>query len=190
MRRTAPILPYNDLGAGAWYMAGVHYAYRHGMMNGMTATTFAPETTMSRAMLVTVLYRLNGAPQVGGESPFDDVQENQWFANAVKWAAQNGIVNGITPTTFDPNAPVNRAQLVTILYRYAQMCGYDTTAEDDLSGFADRSSAPAWAKDAMEWAVAEGIVNGMVDGNKTYLRYDNSTTRAQVATVLMRYLGG
>ena len=190
VRRTAPILPYVDLGAGAWYLAGVHYAYRQGLMNGMTATTFAPETTMSRAMLVTVLYRLSDAPQVSGESPFNDVKDNQWFADAVKWAAQNGIVNGITPTTFEPNAPVNRAQLVTILYRYAQMRGYDTTAEDDLSGFADRTAAPAWAKDAMEWAVAEGIVNGMAEGNKTYLRYYNSTTRAQVATVLMRYLRG
>ncbi len=182
------ILPFTDIEENAWFSPGVRYVYRNGLMNGMSETVFAPEESMSRAMMVTVLYRLNGSPEVSGRNPFTDVSAGQWYSDAVLWAAQNGIVNGMTPTIFAPNEDVTRAQMVTILYRYADKQGLNTSATDDLSGFADRASAPVWAKDAVKWAVAEGIINGIPEGGKTYLRYDASTTRAQVATVLMRYL--
>ncbi len=178
-----PAGEFSDLNTTKWYHEGVCYAIRNGLMNGMGNGTFAPEANMTRAQLVTVLYRLAGSPIVGGlDNPFRDVAANQWYADAVIWAADRGIINGIDETTFAPNANITREQLVTILYRF-----YDEPAADAavLAAYTDKAAISEYAVSAMAWAVDNGIVNGMTE---TTLVPRGSATRAQIATILMRLL--
>ena len=177
------MLPFTDVRQGAWYYPAVFYAYFNGVMNGVSSTRFAPTQPMSRAMLVQVLYNLSGSPSE--DAGFADVAEGSWYYNAVCWAAANGIVNGKSPTRFAPNDPVTRQQAVTILQRYAAGFGPAEGSEDALSGFEDEAKVSAYARPAMCWAVETGLITGTTS---TTLSPNSPMTRAQIATVLMRFL--
>ena len=179
-------LPFHDVTEGDWFYDAVRYAYETGLMDGVGDNLFAPNSQTTRAQLVTILYRLEGEPEVSGTSGFTDVEAGTWYADAVAWAAENGIVNGVNDTEFAPGDDLTRQQLVTILYRYAESKGYDVSASADLSGYPDAGQVQDYAQPAMAWAVAEGIVEG-VDGN---LNPAGNATRAQIATILMRFCEG
>ena len=178
--------PFTDVAADAWYAQAVQYVYENGLMDGIENNQFAPEHTTTRAQLVTILYRLEGQPAVSGDLPFTDVEAGIWYTDAILWAAQNNIVNGVSDTEFAPGDDLTRQQLVTILYRYAEAKGYDVSASADLSGYPDADQVQDYAQPAMAWAVAEGIVEG-VDGT---LNPTGDATRAQIATILMRFCEG
>ena len=182
----APAEPFPDVDENDWFYDEVVYVYENGLMNGVENNQFAPNTATNRAMLATILYRLAGQPDVSGDLPFTDVAAGQWYTDAVLWAAQNGIVNGLGENTFAPMNTLTREQLVTMLYRYAEAEGYDVSAAADLSGYPDAGKVQPYAQEAMTWAVAEGIVEGM-DGN---LNPAGHATRAQIATILMRFCEG
>ncbi len=171
---------YTDVAADAWYADAVAYVSAQGLMNGTSSGIFSPGTTMSRAMLVTVLYRLSGSPAVTQASSFTDVAEDAWYADAVAWASEQGVVNGTSATTFSPNDSVTREQMAALLHRYA---GAPETA-GDLSAYTDAGSISAYAVDAMGWCVQNGILNGTDSGK---LSPAASATRAEVAAVLQRY---
>ena len=179
-------LPFTDVTEGDWFYDAVRYAYETGLMDGVGDSLFAPNSETTRAQLVTILYRLEGEPEVSGTSGFTDVEADIWYTDAVAWAAQNGIVNGVSDTEFAPGDDITREQLVTVLYRYAESKGYDVSASADLSGYPDAGQVQDYAQPAMAWAVAEGIVEG-VDGN---LNPAGNATRAQIATILMRFCEG
>ena len=181
----APAMPFTDVKEGDWFYEEVLYAYENGLMNGVGDNRFAPNSATTRGMLVTILYRLEGEPAVTGEAGFDDVGDT-WYTDAVIWAAANDIVNGIGDNQFGPENTLTREQLVTMLYRYAEAEGYDVSAAADLSGYPDAGKVQPYAQEAMSWAVAEGIVEGM-DGN---LNPAGHATRAQIATILMRFCEG
>ena len=177
-------LPFTDVAASAWYYDAVQYVYEQGMMNGTSASTFSPLMTTDRAMIVTILYRLEGEPAVTGTSAFSDVADGQWYTDAVIWAADNGIVTGYDTGAFGPSDTVTREQMAAILYRYASYKGYDVTASADLSGYADQAQISAYALTAMQWANAEGLITGTSD---SALTPGGSATRAEAATILMRF---
>ncbi|MGM9552707.1 MAG: leucine-rich repeat protein, partial [Faecousia sp.] len=174
---------FADAPKTAWYAGAVTYAVRNGLMNGVGDGKFDPEGAMTRAMLVTVLWRYEGAP-MEGSNIFSDVPNGQWYTDAVAWAAANGIVGGVGNGRFDPEGNITREQMATILHRYADKKGLDTSKRDDLSGFPDGGNVQSWAKDAMQWVVAEGIING----SEGKLLPQGNATRAQVATILMRFI--
>ena len=177
--------PFTDVKDGAWYADSVEYAVKHGLFKGMTQTTFEPETAMSRAMFVTVLYRMAGEPDASKyDNPFDDVKDGAWYTDAVCWAAGNDIVRGVSATRFDPDADVTREQSATLLLRYAGFKKYDVSVRDDLAAFTDARTVSSWAKDAVQWAVGAKLIQGVTA--KTIVPQGNAT-RAQVATILMRF---
>ena len=178
-----PPVEFADVPENAWYVGAVEYAVRNGLMNGVGDGQFEPEESMTRAMLVTVLWRYEGAPEAG-KNTFSDVPNGQWYTNAVAWAAENGIVNGIGNNRFDPDGEITREQVAAILFRYAEMKEFETSKRGDLSTFPDGSKVGSWAETAMQWAVAEGIINGS-DGK---LLPQGNATRAQAATILMRFI--
>ena len=157
-------LPFTDVMEGDWFYDAVVYAYETGLMDGVGDNLFAPNSQTTRAQLVTILHRLAGEPEPGGDSGFSDVAAGTWYTDAVAWAAENGIVNGTTDTTFAPGEDITREQLVTVLYRYAESKGYDVSASADLSGYPDAGQVQDYAQPAMAWAVAENIIQGMEDG--------------------------
>ena len=177
-------LPFTDVHESDWFYDDVVFAYENGLFSGTSDTTFSPNTSMTRAMLVTVLYRLEGQPAVNGRSGFSDVQYNGYYEDAVTWAADNGIVNGTSTTTFSPNANVTREQMAAILYRYAQHKKYNTAASSGLNGFTDHASVSGYAAASLEWAVAEKLVNGSAGK----LMPTGNATRAQVAAILHRFV--
>ena len=179
--------PFTDVPAGSWYYGAAAYAYNNGLFGGTSPTTFAPNVTMSRAMLVTVLWRLAGEPAPKGVNTFDDVPGGTWYTDAVTWAAENGVVSGVGGGRFDPNGDVTREQTAVILFNYAHNCGYDVSARADLSVFPDAGSVSGWAQAALAWANAAGIINGTVYGGQTILDPQGSASRAQVAKILMSY---
>ncbi|MFR8429683.1 S-layer homology domain-containing protein [Evtepia sp.] len=184
---TAPEpLPFTDVAEGDWFYDAVRYAYENGLMDGVGGNRFAPNSATTRAQLVTILYRLEGQPAVSGDLPFTDVEAGTWYTDAILWAAQNNIVNGVSDTEFAPGDDLTRQQLVTILYRYAKAKGCDVSASADLSGYPDADQVQGYAQPTMAWAVAEGIVEGM-DGN---LNPAGNASRAQIATILMRFCEG
>ncbi len=178
-------LPFTDVAEGDWFHDAVRYVYDNGLMDGVGDGQFAPNATTNRAMVVTILYRLAGEPDVSGDVAFTDVEPGLWYSNAVSWAAEKGIVNGITDTTFAPGDDITREQLAAILYRYAACQGYDVSQRADLSGFGDASSIRGYAQEALSWAHAQGLVLGFEDGS---LRPQGTASRAQIAAVLMRFL--
>ena len=178
-----PTLPFTDVKSGDWFYEAVQYVYDKGMMTGVSADRFAPASTTTRGMIVTILYRLENEPAVSGGSAFTDVESGAWYADAVAWAAANDIVNGTSATTFAPNSPITREQMAAILYRYAAYKGYDVSQKADLSGYTDAASISGYAKDALAWANAQKLITGVTD---TSLNPQGSATRAQVATILMR----
>lgn len=180
---------YEDVPEDAWYYEAVQYTSEHGLFQGITETKFGPHITMTRGMLVTVLYRLEGEPAVDGQTqPFTDVDAGRYYGDAITWAANSGVVSGVTDTRFAPEAAVTREQMVTVLYRYAGLEGADVTAKADLESFPDHDQVKPYARDAFSWAVGAGIIQGNSNGGVTTLSPRNSATRAQVAAVLMRYL--
>lgn len=185
----APVsgLPFGDVKSADWFYNDVKYVYEKGMMAGTAADVFAPNATTTRAMIVTILYRLEGSPAVTGTSAFVDVPAGQWYTDAVNWAAANQIVNGTYATTFAPNDSITREQMAAILYRYAQYKGYDVTKKADLSGYSDNSQVSAYAKDALAWANAAKLINGVTN---TTLAPQGNATRAQVSAILHRFCDG
>ena len=175
---------YGDLEQNAWYRDGVAYVLHKGIMNGMGDGSFGPNIPTSRAMIVTMLYRMEKEPAVSGALTFRDVPGGQWYTDAIRWATAQGIVNGYSDTAFGPNDNVSREQLATILYRYARYKGMDVSAETTLSGFSDAGTVSDWATDALRWTVSNGIINGTGNNN---LSPGAEAVRAQVATMLMRY---
>lgn len=177
-------LPFTDVHETDWFYNDVLFVYEEGLFAGTSDTTFSPNAAMTRAMLVTVLYRLEGEPAVSGRSGFSDVTFNSYYEDAVTWAADNGIVNGTSTTTFSPNANVTREQMAAILYRYAQHKKYNTAASSGLNGFTDHASVSGYAAASLEWAVAEKLVNGSAGK----LMPTGNATRAQVAAILHRFV--
>ena len=178
-------LPFTDVKTGDWFYEAVQYVYDKGMMTGVSADRFAPASTTTRGMIVTILYRLENEPAVSGGSAFTDVESGAWYADAVAWAAANDIVNGTSATTFAPNSPITREQMATMLYRFAQYKGMDAvTLQENLTGYPDGGQVSDYAIPAMNWAVGQGLIAGMENGT---LVPQGSATRAQVATILMRF---
>ena len=182
-----PSKPYHDVDTGRWYHEGVDYAIAHGLMNGVGNGMFEPESSMTRAMLVTVLWRYAGSP-AEGTNTFVDVKPNQWYTQAVAWAAKYGVVNGVGHGMFEPDGNVTREQMAAILYRYANGVGIDTSARGNLAAFPDRNQVSSYAVDALSWCNAMGIIGGTKEGGVDYLDPQGFATRAQVATILMRYI--
>ena len=178
-----------DVPTDAWYANGIEYVSIHDLMNGVGENRFAPDGTMSRAMLVTVLWRYADKP-VEKENLFTDVPTDQWYTEAVNWAAKNGIVTGIGNGKFDPEGAVTREQMIAILYRFTEEKEIATKSRDVFSGFEDGEAVHEYAVDAMKWAIAKKLIIGSNDDNKLYLNPNGSSTRSQVATVLMRYFEG
>lgn len=176
-------LPFNDVSESEWFYEAVKYVYDKGMMNGVSDTSFAPYSNLTRGMIAQVLYNLEGKPAVSG-SAYTDVAADQWYNDAVNWAAQKGIVTGYGDGTFGPMDNITREQMAAILYRYAQYKGYDVSAKGDLTAFTDGNTVSDWAKDAMSWAVGTALFNGKGDG---ILDPTTTATRAEVAKILMTY---
>ena len=185
-RPAAPVgLPFADVSGSDWFYNDVRYVYEKGIMDGTGADRFSPNAPLTRAMIVTILYRMAGSPSVSGSSNFTDVAAGKWFAKAVAWAAANGIVNGYGSGLFGPNDPVTREQLAAILYRYAVYGGMTAvTLEENLGSFADTAQLSAYAIQAMNWAVGQGLING----SGSNLVPKAQATRAQVAAIIHRYL--
>lgn len=177
-------LPFTDVSESDWFYDDVAFVYENGLFAGTSNSTFSPNAAMTRAMLVTVLYRLEGKPSVSGRSGFPDVTLNSYYEDAVTWAANNGIVNGTSDTTFSPNANVTREQMAAILYRYAQYKKYNTAASSSLNGFSDHAGVSGYAVTPLQWAVAEKLVNGTAGK----LMSTGNATRAQVAAILHRFV--
>ena len=178
-----PSKKFVDVSAKDWFHEAVDFAVKQGLFGGMSANTFEPNTPMTRAMLVTVLWRYEGEIEAPANT-FSDVKAGTWYADAVSWAAANSIVGGVGNNKFDPDGNITREQMATILYRYCNGKGIDTSKQGSLSGFPDAEKASSSAKVAMQWAVAEGLINGS-DGK---LQPQGNATRAQVATILMRFI--
>lgn len=176
---------FADLTAGSWYYDGVRCALENGIMTGTSARTFAPDRPVTRAMLVTILWRLAGEPY-GCVSPFEDVLPGRWYAQAVSWAYDKGIVTGVTATSFQPGAPVTREQLCTILCRYAALTGKNTAASASLDAFTDRAQVSAYAEASVRWALQAGLLTGVGDGR---FAPRSGATRAQLAVLLQRFAG-
>lgn len=176
--------PFTDVPQGHWAGDAVQYVYENNLMGGTDSTTFSPNATTTRGMIVTVLYRLTGEPASGTASQFTDVAAGAWYAKAVAWAASRDIVNGTSATTFSPNSPITREQLAVIFYRYAQDQGWDVSAWTDLGLYQDAAQVSDYATQALAWAVGAGLITGTTD---TTLSPRGSATRAQVAVILTRF---
>ena len=175
--------PFTDVNTDDWFAEAVQYMLDNEMMNGTSATMFGPNTTTTRGMIVTILYRLEGEPDAAA-SNFTDVASNMYYADAINWAAANGIVNGVSETSFAPDNQITREQMAAILYRYAQFKGYDVSASNSLTNYTDASQISEYATTAMQWANAEGLITGRTS---TTLAPQGTATRAEVATILMRF---
>lgn len=179
--------PFRDVTESDWFYDDVRFANQNGLFNGVEKDLFAPEKSMTRGMLVTVLWRLDGETAPKTATTFTDVDANAYYADAVAWAAESGVVNGIGGNKFDPEGNVTREQIAAILFRYAAFKGVDTAARADLTAFPDAEKTSAYAHDALSWAVAAALVNGTKEGSTIYLDPQGSATRAQVAAILSRY---
>ena len=178
------IITFSDVKETDWFYKGVSYVVENGMMNGVGDNQFAPNAPLTREMLAVVLYNMEKQPESTGVNPFADVKADMWYTDAIVWANANGIVAGYDDSTFGLGDSITREQLATILYRYAQLKGYDVTEKADLTGYTDSTAISGYAVEAMQWANANGIVNGMTE---TTLAPQGTATRAQVATMLMNF---
>ena len=178
------VFPFTDCSAH-WAKDAVAYVNEKGIMNGVSATTFSPDSTTTRGMIVTMLYRLAGSPSVSSASSFTDVKSGSYYYNATVWAAGNGIVKGTTDTTFAPDTNITREQLATIIYRYSTYAKYNTASTATVNQFADASSIHDWALDSVKWAVGLGLIQGVGDNT---LSPAGNATRGQVATIFYRFM--
>ena len=184
---TCPSRKYTDVNPDPsnWYHPHVDYAVEHGLMNGTSATTFNPNGTITRAMVVTILYRMGGSPTMSGNPGYSDVLPGKWYSNAIKWATDTGIATGYGSGKFGPNDPVTREQMATFLMRYAKFKGKNPSATGSLSGYTDAGQVHSWAVDAVRWAVSIGIIQGT---SSTTLNPRGNASRAQFATIAHRYM--
>ena len=191
-----PGYAFRDMPAPSiWSHAGLDYCIYHGYIAGTSATTVTPDGECTRAMIVSILYRVQGEPaKVNGYElkklapPFDDVERGMWYTDAIWWAKLTGVVSGMSPSTFAPDDPITRAQLAVILYNYTKQFAPESLTETgSLTGFPDAGSVPSWARTAMAWAVGNGLISGVGENGVSYLRPEGCATRAQVATILMNY---
>ena len=191
-----PGYAFRDMPAPSiWSHAGLDYCIYHGYIAGTSATTVTPDGECTRAMIVSILYRVQGEPaKVNGyelkklAAPFDDVERGMWYTDAIWWAKLTGVVSGMSPSTFAPDDPITRAQLAVILYNYTKQFAPESLTETgSLAGFPDAGSVPSWARTAMAWAVGNGLISGVGENGVSYLRPEGCATRAQVATILMNY---
>ena len=191
-----PGYAFRDMPAPSiWSHAGLDYCIYHGYIAGTSATTVTPDGECTRAMIVSILYRVQGEPAKVNDyelkklaPPFDDVERGRWYTDAIWWAKLTGVVSGMSPSTFAPDDPITRAQLAVILYNYTQQFAPGSLTETgSLTGFPDADSVPSWARTAMAWAVGNGLISGVGENGVSYLRPDGCATRAQVATILMNY---
>lgn len=191
-----PGYAFRDMPAPSiWSHAGLDYCIYHGYIAGTSATTVTPDGECTRAMIVSILYRVQGEPaKVNGyelkklAAPFDDVERGCWYTDAIWWAKLTGVVSGMSPSTFAPDDPITRAQLAVILYNYTKQFAPESLTETgSLTGFPDAGSVPSWARTAMAWAVGNGLISGVGENGVSYLRPEGCATRAQVATILMNY---
>ena len=178
---------FNDVAPGAWYFDAVSYAKENSLFDGVGNGKFAPETNMTRAMMVQVLYNYAGEGEIC-ENTFTDVPDNTWYTDAVAWAAKNGIVNGVGGGKFNPEGKLTREQLSSIMFRFANWQGEDTSKTDDLTSFVDVGKVSDWALSSVKWAVGQGLINGVDQNGSRYLQPQAYASRAQVATILMRYI--
>ena len=183
-----PLAAYVDIPKfNTWAFPGIYYVIVNGLMNGTSSSNFSPNQTMTRAMFVTTLYRMAGSPSVTYQNKFSDVPNNQWYTNAVIWATNSGIANGVGNGLFEPDGLLSREQIAVFLFRYANYRGYNTSGRANLTIFSDYNSISSYARTAMSWAVYEGIINGEIRNSKRYLDPRASAIRSQVATMLMRF---
>ena len=191
-----PGYAFRDMPAPSiWSHAGLDYCIDRGYIAGTSATTVTPDGECTRAMIVSILYRVQGEPaKVNGyelkklAAPFDDVERGRWYTDAIWWAKLTGVVSGMSPSTFAPDDPITRAQLAVILYNYTKQFAPESLTETgSLAGFPDAGSVPSWARTAMAWAVGNGLISGVGENGVSYLRPEGCATRAQVATILMNY---
>ncbi len=166
-----------------WAHAGIDYCVENGLMKGVSETVFTPTGSVTRAQLVTILYRLAGEPAVEFTGAFTDVAEGLWYSDAIEWAAANGVVNGVGEGRFNPDGEITREQIAAILYRYSG----SPKAEGSLSAFPDAASVSDYAVDAMIWATGKGLINGIGQGDVTILSPKTNASRAQIASIIMRY---
>lgn len=186
-REIAVELPFTDVPEGVWYEDAAAYVYEHGLMAGTSATTFAPDATTSRSMIATILWRMAGSPVVNYAMDYTDVAQGQWYSEAIRWAASEGIVSGYGNGLFGTNDPITREQFAAMLYRYAQARGYDVSVGEstNILSYADAADVAEYAIPAMQWACGVGIINGTGDGS--ILTPQGQATRAQAAVMLMRF---
>ena len=180
-------LPFTDVPEGAWYEDAAAYVYKHGLMAGTSATTFAPDVTTSRAMIATILWRMAGSPVVNYARTYTDVAQGQWYSEAVHWATSEGVVTGYGNGLFGTNDPITREQFATMLWRYAQTEGYDVSIGGDTNilSYKDFADLREYAIPAMQWACGAGVITGTGDGSA--LAPQGQATRAQAAVMLMRF---
>ena len=185
--QAASVSDFADVSSGAWYYSAVSYVTSKGLFNGTGNGKFSPNDSMTRDMIVTVLWRLDGEPKADEPASFTDIAADKWYADAVAWGQANDIVNGIGHDLFAPGQEVTREQIAAMLYRYAKFKGYDVSVGEDTNiiSFNDYDQTSKWAVPAMQWAVGAGIINGDSKGN---LNSTASATRAEVATMLQRFI--
>jgi hypothetical protein len=184
MDEECPTDPFVDLDDDDWYHDGIHYCIEMGYMDGTGTNTFEPETATTRAMIVTVLWRIEGEPEVEDTTTFKDVKSGTWYSTAVAWASQNKIVEGYSSTQFGPEDEITREQFATILFRYANYKGYDTSHVGDIDSFVDAEHVSSYAEAAMIWANGAGLMNGR-EGNA--IAPKGSAKRSEAATLIYRF---
>lgn len=182
--KDCPTYSFTDVDQTQWYHEGIDFVVANDMMKGIGDNKFDPHGVTSRAMIVTILYRLEGEPTVTGASPFSDVKNDTWYTDAVIWAEANGIVNGYGDGKFGPDDDITREQMAKIMYNYAEYKGYDVSTRASLASFSDAGKISSWATEEMQWAVAVGLINGMGDGTVAPL---DDAERCQVAAIFMRF---
>ena len=177
-------MSFSDVADSDWFYDSVKYVYEQKLMNGVSVTEFAPNANLTRAMLVTILYRIENEP-LCGDPLFEDVEKDMWYTKSIAWASENNIVKGVGEGLFAPNANITREQIAVILYNYANFKNESTDNKATLDKYTDNTLVSVWAEDAIEWAVGEGIITGKT---VTTLEPQGQATRAEAATMLMRYL--
>ena len=179
---------YGDVQSRDWYCSAAEFVTLNGLMNGVDNGKFDGNGITTRAQLVTILYRYAGSPDVSGSTPFTDVKAGQWYTNAVNWAYEKDVVKGVSTTQFGTNEPVTREQLITILYRYCKSQGMDVTGSQSLTGFSDFNRVSEYAEAPMKWGVYAKLISGMPEGGNMYLQPQGNANRAQIATIMMRFI--
>ena len=182
-----PEIPFHDVYMTDWFYESVKYVYDNGLMTGLNETTFGPYENLARAQFAVILHRMNGSPDMEYTNKFPDVADNQWYTDAILWASDIGVVTGYEDTgKFGPGDNINREQMAVMMYRYANYLGYDTSARANISKYTDAGNVNEFAKEAMFWAVGEGIITGKY--NETQLDPQGNASRAECATIIMRFV--